>query len=62
MTIDFRDLGRETEIVLVHTGFPNVKERDDHTIGWAEILSQLAGIAKVGFGNLRGFRRAILEA
>jgi len=54
VTIDLHDLGGETEIVLVHAGFPNVKERDDQAIGWAEILSQLATTAKVGFGGNLG--------
>jgi uncharacterized protein YndB with AHSA1/START domain len=42
VTVDFHDLGTETEVVLVHSGFPTSKGRDDHAIGWAEILSQLA--------------------
>jgi uncharacterized protein YndB with AHSA1/START domain len=60
VTVDFHDLGSETEVVLVHSGFPSAKGRDDHAIGWAEILSQLAAIAKIGFSAF-GIAKSMVE-
>lgn len=49
VTIDFYDRGGQTELVLVHSGFPSVKSRDDHLLGWTEIMVQLAALAGIGF-------------
>ncbi len=39
VTVDFRDLGGRTELVLLHEGFPDRKTRDDHdATGWRQIL------------------------
>ncbi len=39
VTVDFRDLGGRTELVLLHEGFPDWKTRDDHdATGWQQIL------------------------
>jgi uncharacterized protein YndB with AHSA1/START domain len=62
VTVEFKDLGGETEVILVHAGFPSAKGRDDHAIGWAEILSQLAAVAKTDTGgNSRLGRSAIMK-
>ena len=41
VTIDFIDRDGKTELVLVHEGLPNEKERKGHAEGWTEILKQL---------------------
>jgi uncharacterized protein YndB with AHSA1/START domain len=34
VTVEFRDLGDETEIVLTHEGFPNDEVFEFHNFGW----------------------------
>ena len=41
VTVDFLDRDGKTEVVLVHEGLPDQKERDGHTVGWTEILKQV---------------------
>lgn len=41
VTVEFRDLGGSTEIILTHEFFPNEKARDEHTKGWAGCLERL---------------------
>ncbi len=41
VTIDFRDLGDQTEIVLTHERFPSPEVRDQHSIGWNGCLDRL---------------------
>jgi uncharacterized protein YndB with AHSA1/START domain len=41
VTIDFRDLGDQTEIVLTHERFPSPEERDKHNVGWNGCLDRL---------------------
>ena len=42
VTVEFRDLGAETEVVLVHELFPAAEVRDKHNEGWALCLENLA--------------------
>ena len=42
VTVEFRDLGGETEVVLVHEMFPASDVRDLHNEGWASCLEHLA--------------------
>jgi len=41
VTVEFHDLGRETEVVIVHERFPNDETRDKHEQGWNACLSRL---------------------
>ena len=41
VTIDFKALGDQTEITLVHDGLDTSKNVEGHTKGWTEILEQL---------------------
>ena len=42
VTVEFHDVGKETEVVLTHEYFPNQKVRDDHNKGWNSCLDRLA--------------------
>lgn len=42
VTIEFRDRGHSTEVVLTHELFPTEKARDDHDKGWTSCLDRLA--------------------
>ena len=42
VTIEFRDLGPSTEILLTHEHLPNVEQRDKHEQGWQGCINQLA--------------------
>jgi len=42
VTVEFRDLGGETEVVLVHELFPSTEVRDRHNEGWLSLLEHLA--------------------
>ena len=44
VTVEFRDLGRETEVVLVHEMFPDTNRRDLHNQGWGSCLEHLAQV------------------
>ena len=41
LTLEFNDLGGETELVLNHTQLASVASRDGHAEGWTAILDQL---------------------
>ena len=41
VTVEFRDLGGQTEVVLVHELFPGADVRDLHAQGWASCLDNL---------------------
>ena len=41
VTVEFRDMGDATEIVLTHDLFPAVEARDGHEQGWASCLNNL---------------------
>lgn len=42
VSIEFRDLGPSTEILLTHEHLPNKEQRDKHEHGWTGCISQLA--------------------
>jgi uncharacterized protein YndB with AHSA1/START domain len=42
VTIDFRDLGERTEVVLTHVQLPTAESRERHTHGWNGCLDRLA--------------------
>jgi len=44
VTIEFRDRGNFTEVVLTHELFPTEKARDDHDKGWNSCLDRLASL------------------
>jgi uncharacterized protein YndB with AHSA1/START domain len=41
VTVDFRDRGEATEIVLRHERFPTAEARDNHRMGWTGTLDHL---------------------
>ena len=41
VTVEFRDLGTETEVILTHDFFPNSEWRDKHSQGWTGCLGRL---------------------
>jgi uncharacterized protein YndB with AHSA1/START domain len=49
LTLEFRDLGGRTEVVLTHERFPSTQERDGHNQGWNGCFDRLEQfIAKGG--------------
>ena len=44
VTVEFKDLGGSTEVVLTHAGFPNAEARDGHDQGWTSCLGRLDGL------------------
>lgn len=42
VTVEFRDLGTETEVVLTHELFPAEADRNTHETGWTACLEKLA--------------------
>ena len=42
VTVEFREVGDSTEVVLTHERFPTEKTRDDHNRGWSGCLDRLA--------------------
>jgi uncharacterized protein YndB with AHSA1/START domain len=45
LTLEFNDLGAETELVLTHEQFAGLESRERHQNGWTLILDQLSGVA-----------------
>jgi uncharacterized protein YndB with AHSA1/START domain len=41
VTVEFRDRGQSTEVILTHELFPNAEARDEHTKGWSGCLDRL---------------------
>jgi uncharacterized protein YndB with AHSA1/START domain len=41
MTVEFREEGDATRVVLIHEGFPTSAVRDGHEGGWASCLTRL---------------------
>jgi len=41
VTIEFRDLGKATEMLFTHEFFPNKESRNDHNRGWSGAISHL---------------------
>ncbi len=46
VTVEFRDLGGSTEVVLVHEHLPTRKAREEHSYGWASLLERLAAVVE----------------
>jgi uncharacterized protein YndB with AHSA1/START domain len=44
VTVEFRDLGGRTEVLLVHSGFTNETEREGHGRGWEGCFPKLAAV------------------
>jgi uncharacterized protein YndB with AHSA1/START domain len=44
VTIELRDMGPSTDIVLTHEQFPNEAQREQHNQGWEGCLNQLVTI------------------
>ncbi|MFQ5899553.1 MAG: SRPBCC domain-containing protein [Candidatus Methylomirabilia bacterium] len=42
VTVEFRDRGDSTEVILTHEFFPNEKVREDHVKGWSSSLDRLS--------------------
>jgi uncharacterized protein YndB with AHSA1/START domain len=47
VTVDFRDAGRETELVLTHEGFTNEIARGEHDRGWIGCLDRLGDVVSL---------------
>ncbi len=41
VTVELRDQGKTTELILTHEQFPTVETRDEHAKGWAGCLDRL---------------------
>lgn len=41
VTVEFKDLGESTEIMLMHERFPNAEARDAHRNGWSKTFDSL---------------------
>lgn len=41
VTVEFRDRGSSTEVILTHELFPNEKAREEHKKGWGGCLDRL---------------------
>jgi uncharacterized protein YndB with AHSA1/START domain len=46
VTVEFRDLGGVTEVVITHELFPDAAARDRHQRGWSGCLEQLEEITQ----------------
>jgi len=43
VTVEFRDLGSATELLLMHERFPTTEWRDKHSQGWTGCLGRIEG-------------------
>ena len=41
LTLEFRDAGGETELILSHERFPTIEQRDGHNTGWTGCFDKL---------------------
>lgn len=48
VTVEFRDRGPETELVLTHERFASVVARDEHTQGWTSCFNRLERVLAQG--------------
>ena len=46
VTVDFRERGAETEVVVTHERLVTEKARAEHQAGWVECLDRIAGIVE----------------
>ena len=44
VTVEFKEMGEATEIVLTHEKFPNEEARDGHDMGWKSCLNRLEAL------------------
>ncbi len=44
VTVEFKNLGEATEVVLTHELFPSAEAKSSHEEGWTSCLDRLAGI------------------
>jgi len=44
VTVEFREKGQRTEVLLTHELFPNTESRDKHNEGWSGCLTRLAKV------------------
>jgi uncharacterized protein YndB with AHSA1/START domain len=42
VTVDFEDLGKTTRLTLVHEGFPDQEDSDQHNHGWNSLVAKFA--------------------
>ena len=46
VTVEFRDRGAQTEVLVRHERFADGSMRDEHAQGWADCLERLTGIMR----------------
>lgn len=46
VTVDFRDLGKSTEVTVTQRGFTSALAREGHNKGWIGCLDRLGGLVK----------------
>jgi len=46
VTVEFKQQGDQTELVLTHENFPNAEATSEHSHGWTGCLEQLAALAE----------------
>ena len=56
VTVDFVPRGKETEVVLTHTGLGTDDNAENHTMGWTAILDALQRLRQLEAG--RGLRQS----
>jgi len=44
VTVEFREKGQTTEVLLTHELFPNAESRDKHQEGWSGCLARLGKV------------------
>jgi uncharacterized protein YndB with AHSA1/START domain len=42
VTVEFKDLGKTTRLTLIHEGFPDQEDADDHNKGWTSMIAKFA--------------------
>lgn len=46
LTIEFREIGRRTEMILTHVGLATAEKRDNHLAGWGKWLDRMQAFIK----------------
>ena len=46
VTVEFREKGQQTEVLLTHEKLPNAKARQDHTEGWIACFDKLEPLVR----------------